>query len=48
MKYLIVTGISLLLLYLAYKTYNYFMPADGLATKIRDGAIILDGRTAAE
>lgn len=48
MKYLIVTGISLLLLYLAYKTYNNFMLADGLATKIRDGAIILDVRTATE
>lgn len=48
MKYLIVTGISLLLLYLAYKTYNYFMLADGLTTKVRDGAIILDVRTAAE
>ncbi len=48
MKFLVITGISLLLLYLGYKTYNYFMMADGLATKIRNGAIILDVRTAAE
>lgn len=48
MKYLIFTGISLLLLYLTYKTYNHCMLADGLATKIRDGAIILDVRTATE
>lgn len=48
MKPIIFTSISLLLLYLTYKTYNYFMLADGLATKIRDGAIILDVRTATE
>ncbi|RYD97299.1 MAG: rhodanese-like domain-containing protein [Sphingobacteriales bacterium] len=48
MKYLIITGISLLLLYLSYKTYNYVMLTDGLATKIRNGAIILDVRTASE
>lgn len=48
MKLLIITGISLLLLYLSYKTYNYFMMTDGLATKIRNGAIILDVRTATE
>lgn len=48
MKFWIITGISLLLLYLSYKTYNYFMMTDGLATKIRNGAIILDVRTATE
>lgn len=48
MKYLIITAISLLILYLSYKTYNYLMLSDGLASRIRNGAIILDVRTETE
>lgn len=48
MKFLLISTICLLLLYLGAKTYNYFMMADGLAKKVRNGAVILDVRTATE
>lgn len=48
MKYLLITAISVLAIYLAYRTYRYTKLADGLDKKIQNGAIILDVRTAAE
>lgn len=40
--------LSLLLVYLGYRTYRLVMLADGLDKKIADGAVILDVRTAQE
>ncbi len=40
--------LSLLVIYIAYRTYRLVMLADGLDKKIADGAVILDVRTAEE
>ncbi len=48
MKYLLITAVSVLLVYLAYRTYRFVNLADGLDKKIENGAIILDVRTAGE
>jgi len=48
MKYLLITAIGIVLIYLAYRTYRYINLADGLDKKIENGAIILDVRTAGE
>ena len=48
MKYLLITAVGVLLVYLAYRTYRFVNLADGLDKKIENGAIILDVRTAGE
>lgn len=48
MKYLIITATAFLLIYLSYRTYRYLTLTDGLASKIKNGAIILDVRTEEE
>lgn len=48
MKYILWTVISILLIYAGYRTYRYMTLADGLSTKIANGAIILDVRTERE
>ena len=48
MKYLLITAIGIVLIYLTYRTYRYIKLADGLDKKIENGAIILDVRTAGE
>ncbi len=48
MKYLIIAGVSLLVIYLSYRTYRQAMLAEGLDEKIAKGAIILDVRTTGE
>ncbi len=48
MKYLLITVVSALFIYLAYRIYRYVNLADGLDKKIENGAIILDVRTEGE
>lgn len=48
MKTILWILLSLLLVYLGYRTYRLVMLADGLDKKIADGAVILDVRTAQE
>lgn len=48
MKTLLITLISVAVIYVSYRTYRFIMLADGLDTKISNGAIILDVRTAEE
>ena len=48
MKGLLITILSLAVLYIAYRTYRFVMLADGLDKKIAKGAIILDVRTIGE
>ncbi|MBE8721900.1 rhodanese-like domain-containing protein [Sphingobacterium pedocola] len=48
MKYLLITAIGALVVYLAYRTYRYLNLADSLDKKIENGATILDVRTAGE
>lgn len=48
MKYLLITAISALFIYLAYRTYRYVNLSEGLGEKIKNGAVIIDVRTAAE
>jgi len=45
MKYAVITVVSLLTIYLSYRTYRYAMLDKGLDDKISRGAIILDVRT---
>jgi phage shock protein E len=48
MKYLLIAAVSVLVIYLSYRTYRFATLADGLETKIANGAIILDVRTEGE
>lgn len=48
MKFLISVLVLALILYGIYRTYTYVHLADGLETKLRKGAIILDVRTSRE
>lgn len=48
MKNLLITGLIIFAIYMAYRTYRYMNLADGLDKKIEQGAIILDVRTAGE
>lgn len=48
MKYILWAALSILLIYMGYRTYRYMTLADGLDTKIANGAIILDVRTERE
>jgi phage shock protein E len=48
MKPVLITIVSLLVIYIGYRTYRFIMLADGLDKKIATGAIILDVRTADE
>lgn len=48
MKTILWILLSLLLVYLGYRTYRLVMLAEGLEKKIADGAVILDVRTAQE
>ena len=48
MKAVIITLVSLLAVYLAYRTYRFAMLDKGLNQKIANGAIILDVRTERE
>jgi phage shock protein E len=48
MKYVIIVTVFMLATYLCYRTYRYIKLAEGLGTKIANGAIVLDVRTAAE
>lgn len=48
MKYLLITTVAALIIYLAYRTYQFAKLADGLDTKFHNGAIILDVRTTRE
>lgn len=48
MKGLLITILSLALLYITYRTYRFVMLAEGLDKKIAKGAIILDVRTGNE
>ena len=48
MKTILWILLSLLVVYLGYRTYRLVMLADGLDKKIADGAVILDVRTAEE
>jgi len=45
MRYAVITVVSLLTIYLSYRTYRYAMLDKGLDDKISRGAIILDVRT---
>ena len=48
MKYLIIAAVSIIVIYLSYRTYRHMTLAEGLAQKISNGAIILDVRTERE
>ena len=48
MKTILWILLSLLVIYVGYRTYRLVMLADGLDKKIADGAVILDVRTAEE
>ncbi len=48
MKAVIITLVSLLVIYMAYRTYRFAMLDKGLDEKIARGAIILDVRTEGE
>lgn len=48
MKYLVISTVSVLIIYLAYRTYRYMMLAEGLDKKLEHGALILDVRTEEE
>jgi len=48
MKTILWILLSLLVIYIGYRTYRLVMLADGLDKKIADGAVILDVRTAEE
>lgn len=48
MKTILWILLSLLLVYVGYRTYRLLMLADGLDKKIADGAVILDVRTVQE
>lgn len=43
-----ITALSVLALYVAYRTYRYATLAEGLGAKIKQGAVILDVRTQTE
>lgn len=45
MKIALIVSISILLIYLGYRTYRFVMLSEGLDKKIANGAIILDVRT---
>ncbi|MCL7987300.1 rhodanese-like domain-containing protein [Sphingobacterium sp. lm-10] len=48
MKYILITTIVVLMMYLVYRTYRFVTLANGLDKKIERGAIILDVRTTRE
>ena len=48
MKALLITLATLIAIYVAYRTYRFATLADGLDSKLGNGAIILDVRTAKE
>lgn len=48
MKYILWIAVSILLIYMGYRTYRYMTLTDGLNAKIANGAIILDVRTERE
>lgn len=48
MKYFLITAATILVIYVAYKTYVFVKLSDGLDKKIEKGAIILNVRTVAE
>lgn len=48
MKVIVIISAVILLIYSSYRTYRFVTLDDGLAEKIRNGAIILDVRTERE
>jgi phage shock protein E len=48
MKSILVIAITLLMVYVVYRTYRFAMIDNGLDTKIAKGAVILDVRTVEE
>jgi phage shock protein E len=48
MKSILVIAITLLMIYVVYRTYRFAMIDNGLDTKIAKGAVILDVRTVEE